>query len=422
MENILRKIKNVLPAGLFRTLAPFYHYLYALLGALIYRSPSKEIYVLGVTGTKGKSSVTEITNTILEEAGVKTGMVNGIRFKVGKESVPNKLKMTMPGRTLIQKKMREAVDAGCGVFILEMTSEGTLQSRHRFVELDGLIFTNLSPEHIEAHGSYESYRAAKLKIAKRLEDSEKEERVMIANGDDTEAEKFLAVGVEKKISYTLEDAKIYRTLKEGIELTFKGERMNSNLKGKMNISNILAAASFARYFGVDIKTIKRAIADIQIPGRLEKIEAGQNFEVYVDYAHTADSLRQVYETFPGKRKICVLGATGGGRDKGKRKGMGQVADTHCETIILTNEDPYDENPKKIIEDVASGISKHNPEIYMSRKKAIERATTLAQKDDVVLITGKGTDPYIMAANGKKIPWSDARIAREALAGAKTRKV
>lgn len=414
MEKILRKIKNLLPESLFHKFQPAYHYLFALSGALIYRSPSKEIYALGVTGTKGKSSVTEITNAILEEAGVKTGMVNGIRFKVGKESVPNKMKMTMPGRTLIQKKMREAVDAGCEVFILEMTSEGTKQFRHKFIELDGLIFTNLSPEHIEAHGSYEKYRAAKLEIARVLENSKKEERVMIANGDDKEAEKFLAASVEEKISYSLEDAKIYRTHEDGVELTFEGEHFASNLRGKMNISNILAGASFARYFGIDKKTIKKAVRNIQIPGRLEKIDAGQSFDVYVDYAHTSDSLRQVYEAFPSRKKICVLGATGGGRDKGKRKEMGGIADQHCEHIILTNEDPYDEDPRKIIDDVASGILHHRPEIFMSRRKAIERAINLARSGDVVFITGKGTDPYIMTANGGKIPWSDAHASRQVL--------
>jgi UDP-N-acetylmuramoyl-L-alanyl-D-glutamate--2,6-diaminopimelate ligase len=414
MDKILRNIKRFLPNWIFHALQPIYHYVLALLGAVIYRAPSRKLYVIGITGTKGKSSTSEITNAILEEAGEKTAMVNGIRFKVGDDSVPNQLKMTMPGRFTIQKYMREAVRADCKYFILEMTSEGTKQFRHKFIALDALIFTNLSPEHIEAHGSYEKYRDAKLKIAKALEGSKKVGRVIVANRDDKESGRFLDINVPNKLTFSLDDAKIFRILPEGVEITFSGERIESKLRGQMNIYNMLAGATLARFLGVNTKTIKKALFDVSIPGRLQYVRAGQDFDVIVDYAHTADYLRQVYEIFPKKNKICILGSTGGGRDKSKRKNMGEIADEHCSEVILTNEDPYDEDPRKIIDDVAQGITRHKPHIYMDRREAMRAGFALAQKDDVVIITGKGTDPYIMIENGQKIPWSDARIAKEEL--------
>ncbi len=415
MDTILRIIRKVIPKKLFKTLQPTYHYALAFLGAFLHKFPSKNICVIGVTGTKGKSSTTEFLNSILESAGKKTAMVNGIRFKIGDKSEPNLFKMTMPGRMFIQKKLREAVNAGCEYFILEITSEGAKQFRHKFMEMNGLIFTNLSPEHIESHGSYEKYRDAKLSIAHALERSTKKHRFIVANTDDTEGQKFLDISVEEKISFSLSDAKPYNAIAEGISLTFEGEHIESPLPGIFNIYNILASAKCAKALGVSVKHIRAGIEKIgSIRGRMEKIETNQPFGIYVDYAHTADSLEQAYKSLEGKRLICVLGSTGGGRDAWKRPIMGEVADKYCAEIILTNEDPYDENPLQIIKAVQSGIKNKAVEIIFDRREAIHKAISLAGKGDAVIITGKGTDPYIMGPNGQKTPWDDVRVAKEEL--------
>jgi UDP-N-acetylmuramoyl-L-alanyl-D-glutamate--2,6-diaminopimelate ligase len=415
MDTILRNIKKIIPKNVFAFFQPAYHYLWALAGALIYRFPSRYITVIGVTGTKGKSSTTEFLNTALEAGNKKTAMVNGIRFKVGEKSEPNRFKMTMPGRMFIQKKIREAVDAKCEYFILEITSEGAKQFRHKFIDLDALIFTNLSPEHIESHGSYENYRDAKLSIARALENSPKKNRAIIANADDKEGQKFLNINVEKKMPFSLRDVFPHRANANGFSFTLDGEKIFSSLPGEFNIYNALASALCAKHFGVSVKNIARGISGMQkIRGRMEKINEGQPFNVYVDYAHTADSLKQAYESLADLNLICILGSTGGGRDKWKRPEMGAVADAHCSHIILTNEDPYDEDPKKIIADVASGIKTKKPEIILDRREAIKKALSLAGAGDAVIITGKGTDPYIMEANGKKAPWDDAKITREEL--------
>ena len=415
MDSILRIIKKIIPKSVFVFFQPAYHYGMALTGALLYGFPSKNITVIGVTGTKGKSSTTEFLNAILEEGGKKTAMVNGIRFKINDKSVPNRFKMTMPGRMFIQKKLREAVDAKCEYFILEITSEGAKQFRNKFIDLDALIFTNLSPEHIESHGSYEKYRDAKLSIARSLESSSKKNKVIIANIDDAEGQKFLNIQVENKVPYSLKEVKPYLSDETGFSFTLEMEKINSSLLGVFNIYNALAAALCAKYFTVSIKEISKGIKGMKkIQGRMEKINEGQSFDTYVDYAHTSDSLKQAYESLSGKNLICVLGSTGGGRDKWKRPQMGAMADTYCSHIILTNEDPYDENPENIIQEVMTGIKNKIPEIILNRREAIQKALSLAKKGDAVIITGKGTDPYIMEANGKKTPWNDVKVVKECL--------
>jgi UDP-N-acetylmuramoyl-L-alanyl-D-glutamate--2,6-diaminopimelate ligase len=198
--------------------------------------------------------------------------------------------------------------------------------------------------------------------------------------------------------------------------------MYSPLSGEFNLYNIIAAATAAQSEGVSLDVISSALAKlVEIPGRVEKIQAGQDFTVIVDYAHTADSLEKLYRLFrpepresrAGKPKIIgVLGGTGGGRDSNKRQVMGALADTYCDEVILTDEDPYDEDPHKIVADVASGMTAKDPQIIMDRREAIRTAVSMAKTGDIILITGKGTDPYIMGPNGTKTPWSDSGIARE----------
>jgi len=412
---ILRYIKKIIPEKLFDKLAPIYHFILALFGAVIYRFPSRQITLIGVTGTKGKTSTVEILNAFLEEAGYKTALAGTLRFKIGKETFENKYKMTMPGRLFMQSFLRKAVNHGCQFAIIEMTSQGVLQSRHRFLSLDALIFTNLAPEHIESHGSYEKYLEAKLEIAKVLERSRKKNKAIISNIDDKEGEKFLKILVKNKYPYSLKDAEPHFLEKNGISMTFDGLEMRSHLSGVFNIYNILGASFCAEHYGVESATIKKALRNFKgIRGRVEHVENGQDFSVIVDYAHTPDSLEKVYEVFQNSKKICVLGNTGGGRDKWKRKEMAKIAELHCETIILTNEDPYDEDPRAIVDEMARAISIPKYRIIMDRREAIREAIKSAGTGDTVIITGKGTDPYIMGPNGTKMEWDDAEVAREIL--------
>jgi UDP-N-acetylmuramoyl-L-alanyl-D-glutamate--2,6-diaminopimelate ligase len=418
MDSVLYHLKRLIPTSLFLAVQPPYHYVLAFVGALMYRFPSKEITIIGVTGTKGKSSVVELINAIFEADGKRTAVCGTIRFKIGEKSERNLFKMTMPGRFFMQKFLRDAVNAGCEVAVVEMTSEGVKQFRHKFIHLDALVFTNLSPEHIESHGSYEKYVAAKLQLARGLEASQKRPRYMIANRDDEHGEDFLAATVEYSLPYGLSDLELHTLNKDDISLVLEGTTIRVPLIGLFNVYNALAAITCARAFGVPLKTIYNALTNLApIKGRVERFKAPKHAErritAVVDYAHTPDSLDKLYKAFDKERKICVLGNTGGGRDKWKRPEMGRIAGEYCERVILTNEDPYDEDPQKIVEEMARGIEDESKlTIIMDRRKAIRTALTEAPDGSVVIISGKGTDPYIMGPHNTKTPWSDAKVVQQ----------
>lgn len=406
----------IVPEYVLRLIRPLYHSFFAVMGPIIYGHPSHKIRVVAITGTKGKSSVTEYVNAILEKAGYKTAIASTVRFKIGNESDANTKKMTMPGRFFLHSFLRKAVDAHCDWAVIEMTSEGAVQKRHIGIAVDALIFTNLAPEHIESHGSYANYVAAKLSIGKELERSSKRPRIMIANADDEYGPDFLALAVEQAVPYSLSQVQPWHSDENGGVMTFEGVEIHSQLPGDFTLKNFLAAAQFARAIGIDVPTIRSALEHIQkVPGRLERIDAGQQFIVVVDNAHTIDSQKALYRAFAKTRPICVLGSCGGGRDTWVRPEKGRAAEEHCAQVILTDEDPYDEDPESIVHDIQEGMAS-TPPVMMDRRLAIRYALSLAQngKGGSVLIVGKGTDPCIMRAHGTREPWSDARVAREEL--------
>ena len=403
----------------------WYHFLLAFFGAVLYRFPSRRLKVIGVTGTNGKSTVVELADRILEEAGYKVASVSSIKFKLGPKEWKNDLKMTMPGRLKLQKFLRKAVNNGCQYAVLEVTSEGILQYRHRFINFDIAVFTNLSPEHIERHGSFEKYREAKGELFRAAK------KVHIINLDDKSAEYFLQIPAIEKISYGIKQnvgAQNYKFIKasnielskKGVEFTIGNTKFCLNLIGEFNVYNALAAVCVGISQGIDLGICKRALEKIRlIPGRMEMVIA-KPFKVYVDYAHTPDSLRKVYETLINlkpkiknqePKMICVLGACGGGRDKWKRPVLGKLASMYCDKVIITNEDPYDEDPMEIINQVAEG-AEGKAEKVLDRKRAIREAIKMAKTGDVVVITGKGLEPWMCIAGGKKIPWDDRKIAQD----------
>ncbi len=408
-------------------LRAIYHYLWALGGALGYRFPARELTVIGVTGTKGKTTTIELINTILETKREPTAIASTLRFKIGDRSEQNHLKMTMPGHGFLQRFLRRAVTASCRYAIIEMTSEGARQFRHRFIDLDVLIFTNLAPEHIESHGSYEKYLEAKLSIGRELARSRKPAPTLIVNGDDRVANRFLALPISRTIVYRRRDASPYAADESGINFTWRGKRIHTRLPGLFNLMNVLAAITCADHFGVSRTNIRRAVEEFAlVRGRMERVEAQDinpqwpNFSVIVDYAHTPDSLREVYRTFGERPKIGVLGGAGGGRDVWKRPVMGTIASEHCRLILLTNEDPYNENPEAITNDIVRGIKRTPYQIIMDRRLAIRAALQEAKAGEVVIITGKGTDPFIMGPRGTRIPWDDMMVVREELEKLKTK--
>lgn len=406
-------LKRILPRRLIRPLLPAYHRTLALLLALSYGFPARRLTIIGVTGTKGKSSVSDMLYTVLRHAGYKAAVAGTIRFAINDDSQPNLYKMTMPGRGFIHAFLARARKAGVTHAVVELTSESVMQDRHRYLYLDALVFTNLQKEHIESHGSFENYAAAKRQIGRELARSPKRPRAIIPNKDDSEGARYLGLPVEEKLPFSYADAKDAVLAPGRVSFVFEGVPFTMQLPGSFSIMNALAVINAARFAGVPLATIAEALAGLErIPGRTERIEAGQDFQAVVDYAHTPDSLGALYAAYPG-RKICVLGNTGGGRDSWKRPEMGRIADEACDVVILTDEDPYDEDPAAIVDAMAAGM-KHPPRVIMDRREAIRTALSLARSGDSVLITGKGTDPYIMGPNGTKTPWSDAAVVRDEL--------
>ena len=420
MYQIKMFLKKIVPRPLLEKLLPIYHLTLAWLGSIYYRNPSRQLVVIGVTGTKGKSSVTEMLRTILNTAGFKVASVSTIHFTIDEKIERNLYKMTMPGRFFLQKFMRRAVDAGCTHVIIEMTSEGAKLNRHRFIDMDALIFTNLTPEHIESHGSFAAYKQAKLSLRTQLERSKKPDRYSISNIDDEHGVDFLSDTVEHPLPYCLADLQLHRLHKDSVSLVFPEHTIRAPFVGIFNVYNALAAITYARAVGISWTVIESALREHKpIKGRVEQFktspEATKPLTVVVDYAHTPDSLTKLYEAFPEVPKVCVLGNTGGGRDTWKRPEMAAIAERYCKNIILTNEDPYDEDPQSILDDMYSGITdKSKVKMILDRRSAVAYALEIAPAHSYVLITGKGTDPYIMGPNGTKEPWSDALVVEELL--------
>ena len=394
----MNAIKQFIPRSIFHLLQPWYHRFLAWLAALRYCNPSRHLTVIGVTGTNGKSTTVELLAEIIEEAGYRVASASSIRFRIADHEKSNDTKMTMPGRFFLQKFLRLAVRQGVTHAVLEVTSEGIRQFRHAHIKFDVAVVTNITPEHIESHGSFEAYREAKAELFRAAP-------VHVLNKDDTDTFAFLsAIPAEKRMTYSIQD------FPKDIHL---------RLPGDFNRANALAALTAASTIGIPEEVSKRALEHIDyIPGRLEVVQA-RPFGVVVDYAHTPDALEKVYKELSAPRLICVLGSAGGGRDTWKRPEMGRIAGRYCDIVILTNEDPYDENPEDIIREVEQGLFKAGKERLdyakvLDRREAIHEALRRAEKKDVVIITGKGCEQAMMGLGGKKMPWDDREVVREEL--------
>ncbi len=483
MFQIKKIIRRVTP----EIFLSFYHFLWVFFGAIRYNFSSRKLTVIGVTGTNGKTSVCNMVHSLLTQAGFKTGMTTTANFKIGEKEWINDKKQTMVGRMALQKLLRQMVRANCQYAIIETSSEGILQHRQRFIDYDIAIFTNLTPEHLEHHGVFENYRAAKGKLLHRTKG------IHIIKGDDENAEYFLNFKAEKKFIFGFEEyksSKLQKTSKLLLRTRFKicrilncaliylkakgnkrqilkqvqddkkrgkeksvGEKITCNsyqllssgsvftifynnqeikfetrLLGKHNIANLLAVICLGLSQDIPMEKIKEGIKNIKpIPGRMEVIfsrdsraevlapnSKAPNFKVIVDYAHDPKSLETVYQTVKElnpRKIIAVLGSCGGGRDKSKRSKLGKLAGEYADFAIITNEDPYDENPQEIIDQVAAGVKDKNKLLkILDRKKAIKKAIDLAGESDIIMVTGKGSEQCMMVGN-KKIPWDDRDVVR-----------
>jgi len=458
-DKLLHQIKKRLPKRVFRILQPVYHFVLSWLAAVYYGRPSNELIVIGVTGTTGKTTSVYLIAKTLEQAGYKTGFTSTAMFNNGRQEWLNAKKMTMPGRFYTQKILRSMVKNNCRYAVIESTSEGVVQFRHRFINYDVMVFTGLYPEHIESHGSFQNYKQAKGELFAHLMhghtkyvDREKKvqttdrgirkieldrvKKAMVINGDDEHSEYFLSFPAEEKVAYTSradyrparkESVLNYSNVRvraDGLGFDLAGREFSLQLLGGFNITNAMNAVAVAYEQGVDWDVIKPGIESIRgVAGRLERVDEGQEFAVIVDYAFEPNAVAKLYaavDLIPHQRVIHVLGAAGGGRDTAKRPALGEMAGQKADLVILTNEDPYDDDPRTIVRQIGVGAEKAGKKPgqdlleIMDRREAIARALAEAGQGDVVLITGKGSEQAICVANGEKIPWDDRAVVRSLL--------
>lgn len=427
----------------------YIHFLLAWLTYWYYGRPAQKLIVVGVTGTKGKSTTCRLIASVLETGGCKVGLLSTVEFQIGEKRWMNDKKMTMLGRGQIQKMLKEMVRAGCKYAVVETSSEGILQYRHYGLHYDISVFTNLGTEHSERHGGFENLKRDKGKIFAGLKKEKNKNlngvvipKIIVANIDDENASYYLSFPADEKWGYSLgiKNKELDFVGKEiqvtsyklqgyqGSEFIVNNYTYKLNIPGEFNIYNSLAAIAVGFSQDIEQKYISEGLKNVEkIPGRMEFIEEGQSFKVIVDYAHEPVSLISLFETLkkivaPHSGKLIgIVGSDGGGRDKEKRFRMGEISGRVCDYVIITDVNCFDEDPQEIAEMLARGVRENSNKkegenffIIIDRKAAITKACSLAQSGDVVAITAKGTEPCIVVAGGKKISWDDRKVAREVL--------
>ncbi len=395
----------------------------AIISDRFFGHPSGEIKLIGVTGTNGKTTTTHLLEAILQEAGRMTGLIGTIAYRLSGREL--KAERTTPEPPDLQRMLRQMVEAGSGYCVLEVSSHALSLRRVDGCEFEGAIFTNLSQDHLDFHGSLESYLEAKRRL---FEDFPLSWAVL--NIDDEAGGRLAKSSKGKAITFGSSPAAMVRAEEVSVKasgLTFRlllpggSIEISSQLTGAHNVANILAASAGAWALGLELEEVARGVAALKaVPGRFERVDAGQPFTVIVDYAHTEDALRRVLslarEITPGK-VIAVMGC-GGNRDRAKRPLMGRAAAELSDLLFITSDNPRDEEPVAIVADVEAGLTPDYRSLgrhlaIVDRREAIREAIARAQKGDCVVIAGKGHENYQLI-RGRTIPFDDREVAREAL--------
>jgi UDP-N-acetylmuramoyl-L-alanyl-D-glutamate--2,6-diaminopimelate ligase len=408
-----------------------------------YGDPSRELGVIGVTGTDGKTTTSFLAVAALEAAGVSSGLIGTVETKIGAVRESNEEHATTPESPLLQAALRAMVDAGDRAAVVETTSHGLALDRVAGVAYDVAVLTNLTHEHLEFHRTWEAYRDAKLSLFERLRVGPANPRKRwpksaIVNIDDASGGLFAGVAQEagaRVITYgTDRVADVVATRVEEdtrrlhVEYTAPsgGGAFELRLAGRFNVHNALAVVAIGEAIGLDPAAVCRGLESVErVPGRMERIEAGQPFGVVVDYAHSPASLQAVLELLApvaaarGGELIAVFGSAGE-RDTAKRPAMGRIAGERARLVVVTDEDPRGEDRDAILDEIAAGAEAvgrrrdHDLLLIADRATAIRAAFERARPGDVVLLAGKGHEHSIIGPRGA-VPWDEVRAARDALA-------
>lgn len=402
------------------------------LACRFYKDPSGSLLVAGITGTKGKTTVCHMVKRMLESMGYKTGLAGTVHNIVAGDIRP--VERTTPEAPELLALQREMVDRGCTAMAMEVSSHALALHRVAHVKFDIGVFTNIGTDHLDFHGTMETYVGTKAKLFNMLSQGKSPHTpLVVLNADDPHWRRFIPENKAKVITCGFSEGADLRALnpqtgprRSRFTLCFRGQRQEAevNLPGRFNIMNSLAAGAVGLGMGMTLESVAEALSGLEsVRGRAEPVPGSRGFAVWVDYAHTPESLRDILLTakeVAGNRVIAVFGC-GGDRDKGKRPIMGRIAGEIADVVVITNDNPRTENPDDILDQVESGVleaMEKEPCIsYLrirDRREAICRAISLAQDGDVVVIAGKGHEAYQVFAD-KTVHFDDFEEAAKAIA-------
>ena len=396
------------------------------LSATFYGLPAQRLKLAAVTGTNGKTTITFLIKHICEKARLRCGLIGTVRYEIGERVLP--ASRTTPESLDLQELLAQIVNAGCQAAAMEVSSHALAQDRTRGLEWNVAVFTNLTQDHLDFHGTMESYFESKSKLFTQLGQQQKKRKpVAVVNIDDHFGEQLLQ-RIGKKVAvvtYGMGARADFRASNYRVEFGGTSYQLDARGKsylvrvpliGRFNVLNSVAALAAANALGVDLR---EAVLNLgkspQVPGRLELVPAKRQFQVFVDYAHTPDALRNVLKTLRelGPHRLIVVFGCGGDRDRKKRSLMGEIADRHSDYAILTSDNPRKEDPNVIIAEIEKGVRSTHYEKLVDRAEAIGRAIALAQSRDIVLIAGKGHENYQEFAD-HTVPFDDIQVARRAI--------
>ncbi|MBL8029633.1 MAG: UDP-N-acetylmuramyl-tripeptide synthetase [Candidatus Doudnabacteria bacterium] len=434
MKNLIKKI---IPANLFKFLRPLYHGCVAYIASWYFGRPSLKLKVVGVTGTAGKSTTVQIlahilNNTNKQEGGdkYKCGFVTTVSFFDGDNELINRHGLSMPGGWLLQKQLKQIVENGCQFAVVECTSEGLMQNRHLGIKFDVVVLTNLSQAHLEAHGGFLGYRSAKGKLFSAL--SPRGMQISLVNSDDENAEWFLGFEAKHKIAagfnkfVSEKPVAVYNAKQISGGFVLNDVNFEVKLPGEFNLYNALLAVVAAHKLGVGLEFSSKVLSNfIGIRGRMEEVKNEKGFKIFVDYGCEPVSIRAALgavNAMPHNRIIHVFGSTGGHRDIQKRFLFGQISAQLADVIVITNDDVYESDPEKIAEDIEEGVRQVNGDAlkakqvikHLDRRYAITDAIKMAKANDILLITGKGSEQFLILPGNKRVEWDDVVVVKDVL--------
>jgi UDP-N-acetylmuramoyl-L-alanyl-D-glutamate--2,6-diaminopimelate ligase len=404
----------------------------AVLASVFYGHPSKKMKVIGVTGTNGKTTTTHLIDRVLQDAGHKTGLIGTIKGRIGDREF--EVANTTPEALDMQGYFKEMHDLGTEYPIMEVSSHALELKRVAGIEYRTAVFTNLSQDHLDYHGSMEEYRAAKGKFFSRLgntyESDPSRVKVAILNADDPASAYYESLTTAQVLTYGIDNdadvrAAAVKIEAQGVSFTVESyagrETFALQMTGKFSVYNALAAMTVALVEGVSLAQIKSSLESISgVDGRFERVQAGQEFAVIVDYSHTPDSLENALQTVRefAKGKVWCLVGCGGDRDRTKRPLMAAIAAQYADLAVITSDNPRTEDPEAILDDMEAGLADVPKEGWLritDRAEAIRYAVERAAADDVILIAGKGHETYQIIGKTKH-HFDDREVAAKAIRG------